>query len=205
MKPRGTEVRRPFVLRVLPDRFALFQTRAWAFAPKPPKFRDHPSTATRCSASWRSPVVMVSPNHDHDAVATDDGSRLCGSAPGVLAQHSDDGLRHSCLVAPACLVGVHGGPPFTRSPKAKPRAGPESGKGPTCCLPAFGIASAADWPSRSGDLLVRGRRRALSRRGARDESQRAVMRQRLGGDTSQVEDGLQSPSRAHGSREAQRR
>src|SRR5881398_1501587 len=90
VKPRGTEVRRPFVLRVLPDRFALFQTRAWAFAPKPPKFRAHPSTATRCSASWRSPVVMVSPNHDHDAVATDDGSRLCGSAPGVLAQHSDD-------------------------------------------------------------------------------------------------------------------
>jgi hypothetical protein len=87
------------------------------------------------------------PHHDHDAVATDDGSRLCGSAPGVLAQHPDDGLRDSCLVAPACLVGLHGGPPFTRSPKAKPRAGPERGKGPTCCLPAFGIASPADWPS----------------------------------------------------------
>src|SRR3954454_12648169 len=47
VKPRGTEVRRPFVLPVLPDRFALFQTRAWAFAPKLPKFRDHPSIATR--------------------------------------------------------------------------------------------------------------------------------------------------------------
>src|SRR3954453_4500434 len=47
VKPRGTEVRRPFALPVLPDRFALFHTRAWAFFPNPLNSRDHPSIATR--------------------------------------------------------------------------------------------------------------------------------------------------------------